>query len=64
MPMPMQIQLPMQLQMPSNGANLDNKNDYNLREQELILGTSYVIDDDRNKDAEMCDMACQTRWDF
>jgi hypothetical protein len=59
--MPMQIQLPMQIQMPSNGANLDNKHDYNLREQEIILGTSYMMDDDQRKDAEMCDMACQTR---
>jgi hypothetical protein len=23
-----------------------------------------MMDDDQRKDAEMCDMACQTRWDF
>jgi hypothetical protein len=40
---------------------LDNKNDYNLREQEIILGTSYMMDDDQRKNAEMRDMACQTR---
>lgn len=44
-----------------NGARiLDSRNDLNLREQEIkhILG-SY---DDDQKDSEMCDMACQTRW--
>lgn len=53
--------VPLPMQMPSNGATLDNKHDLKLREQEIILGTPYVLEDDRNKDAEMCDMACQTR---
>ncbi|CRL04102.1 CLUMA_CG017215, isoform A [Clunio marinus] len=45
----------------TNGArNIDSKNNFNLREQEIknIFGSSY--EDDR-KDGEMCDMACQTR---
>ena len=52
-------------QMPSNGAKiLDSKNDLSLREQEIkhILNSTYGIDDeDHQRDAEMCDMACQTR---
>ena len=52
-------------QMPSNGAKiLDSKNDLSLREQEIkhILNSTYGIDDeDHLRDAEMCDMACQTR---
>lgn len=46
----------------NNGARIiDSKNDLNLREQEIknIMGSSYDADD--LKDAEMCDMACQTR---
>lgn len=51
--------------MPSNGAKiLDSKNDLSLREQEIkhILNSTYGIDDDdQQRDAEVCDMACQTR---